>query len=117
MTPKNPPMTSATQTEMIPTCNETRAPKTIREKVSRPSSSVPIRFVQLGSSNRLCFCASGSNGAINGAASATATVSATITAPKIPIGFRHRFGNVQREPFARPARPSVKVSATWLIPA
>jgi hypothetical protein len=101
-------------TEMMPTCSETRAPKTMREKVSRPNSSVPIRLVQLGGNRRSLSCASGSYGAINGAASATTTVNRTIAAPTIPIGLRQRSGSTHQGRVGLPTRPSVSAS---LIPA
>ena len=115
--PKMAPISKAMKTETMPTCNETRAPKTMREKVSRPSSSVPIRFCQLGGRRRLLSCASGSYGAISGAAMATMTVSSTTAAPTMPIGLRQRSGSRHQGRAGRPTRPSVSASVAPLIPA
>ena len=95
----------AMKTEMMPTWSETRAPKTIREKVSRPSSSVPIRLFQLGGRRRSLSCASGSYGAISGAASATTTVNSTTPPRPCRSDFASAAAASTRdEPGARPGR-------------
>ena len=66
------PMIPAPKTTLTLTSIETRVPKMMRDRMSRPSSSVPIQCAALGATRRAGkFCAIGSYGASHGAASAT----------------------------------------------
>src|SRR3954470_18511958 len=61
----------------------------MREKVSRPSSSVPIQCAPFGARRRRAFCSEAEYGAMSGAKMARMTVKAMMTAPMMPIGLRH----------------------------
>lgn len=75
-------MTKASTTATRPTCMEARAPYTMRESWSRPRSSVPSQWAQLGSASTFpkLGCA-GSYGAISGARSAARTKTAAMMPP------------------------------------
>ena len=72
--PSRPPMTRARATEPMPISSEERAPKSRREKMSRPSRSVPKRFSALGGRAGMPE-ASGSCGASTGARIAAREIS------------------------------------------
>src|SRR5215213_11882384 len=77
-------MTTDTVTTTMPTCNEMRAPKTTREKISRPVESVPNQWATDGGRYRIDrSVAPTSYVAIHGAKSATSTSTTTITNPMI----------------------------------
>ncbi len=67
-------MTTAITTDIQPAISEVRAPQIMRDKMSRPSSSVPNQYIADGAlrtARKLAL--TGSNGAIHGASSATST--------------------------------------------
>src|SRR5262245_44733623 len=82
-------MTPPSTAELKPTISAVRAPYTRREKMSRPSWSVPSQWIRFGA----CIMAlksfsSGSNGAIHGANTPARNITTTITRPKVPSGWR-----------------------------
>ena len=89
MSPSEVPATSAIPTAMIPTCSDTCAPWMIRASSSRPSSSVPIGWAQVGASRRSESCASGSIVQMYLPKTAMNRLKPTIAAPMRPIGLRH----------------------------
>src|ERR1700721_451101 len=76
------PRKSEHATTLLPTSNEIRAPQTRRERMSRPSSSVPHRCCVDGDCKRVgkSMCA-GSFGEIHGAQIAAKTKMETSTTP------------------------------------
>ena len=75
-------MTTAMTTDIHPAISEVLAPQIMRDKMSRPSSSVPNQYIAEGALRTARkFAFTGSNGAIHGASSATSTKKPTITAP------------------------------------
>src|SRR6185503_3060954 len=85
MTPMNVPISTETVTTTIPTSSEMRAPKTTREKISRPVESVPNQCWAVGPTYRIDkFVAPTSCVAIHGASNATTTKMATIETPIMP---------------------------------
>src|SRR5947209_6700886 len=89
MEPSASPSRSDPATTLPPTSMEMRAPWITREKMSRPSSSVPNQCAALGGCRRegrlmlLGFC-----GAIQGANSAKITNSATSATPAVASALR-----------------------------
>src|SRR6266404_3963611 len=89
------PRKSEHTTTLLPTNIEMRAPQIRRERMSRPSSSVPQRCCDEGGCKRLgrSMCA-GSWGAIQGAKRAQSTNTATNTTPAAASGlWRARRGS------------------------
>ena len=77
---------SATET---PTSSETRAPYSVRERISRPSASVPSGNSADGGFRRwITFISVGSCGTIHGANSASAIISASRKDPATNTGWR-----------------------------
>src|SRR5882672_7772830 len=75
------PQPQTTQTE---TSSEIRAPYKVRERMSRPSSSVPIQCARDGDASLAGrFCAAGSAGAIQGANRAANNKMTALFAPWI----------------------------------
>ena len=75
-------MTTAIMTDIQPAISEVRAPQIMRDKMSRPSSSVPNQYIADGAlrtARKLAL--TGSKGAIHGASSATRTKKPTTSAP------------------------------------
>src|SRR5665213_254430 len=77
--------------ELKPTISAVRAPNTMREKMSRPSWSVPSRCVQPGASVIAAKSFEvGLYGAIHSAPSPAAAMIRTITIPNVPTGSRRQ---------------------------
>jgi hypothetical protein len=93
--PSDTPTRTLTTTARTPTTSETRAPCTIRLRMSRPTWSVPSRYDGLppgahtgGVKRRIRLCLAGSWGVIHGAASAAPTTTARISSPSNAAGLR-----------------------------
>src|SRR4030095_1432342 len=92
MAPMIVPTIDETTTTMMPTCSEIRAPKTTREKISRPVESVPNQWVAEGDKYLSAMSVvPTSYWAIQGANSATITSTTTIA---IPIVVRRFIKNI-----------------------
>ena len=79
------PATSRTITKVIP------APWTTRERMSRPSSPVPMRCTEEGGLRRLeSMPSTGEKGASQGASAAVSSRAMMIASPTMASGFRAR---------------------------
>ena len=91
MSPMKVPTVIARPTATKPMLIEIRAPKTMREKTSRPSLSVPNQCAGEGPcAPSARFCASGSDGAITPAKTAINRIAATTAAPTSAPGARRK---------------------------
>src|SRR3954465_13517138 len=102
MSPRGTPITAASATTAAAGKNVNRAPQITRLSTSRPNSSVPNQWIQLGPLSVSDVIPVGSYGAITGARSATTTTSASttaaMTAARLPrstrVRERHRPPNI-----------------------
>src|SRR5262249_4175014 len=82
MEPSTVPTPADTETTVMPTRNEIRAPASTRARMSRPSSSRPNGCDVLGpASRRASSCAAGSTWATSGPTIAASAPKTTMTAP------------------------------------
>ena len=89
-------MTTAITTDIQPAISEVRAPQIMRDRMSRPSSSVPNQYIADGAlrtARKLAL--TGSNGAIHGASSATSTKNPTTAAPMTALLLARNFFNTR----------------------
>ena len=84
-----PPMNSERPTTATATKSEMRVPKRMRERMSRPSSSVPKRWARLGEARRLArLSVVGSEGASQGASRAASVKPRSRANPSTASGLR-----------------------------
>ena len=86
--PSTEPMIAEETTRMSASGSESRAPKRVRLRTSRPSVSVPNQCAPLGGFSRGKACESGSKGAIRGTKIAMRNHSTMIVMPTMAIGRR-----------------------------
>ena len=111
MTPMTPPAPDPKATEANPTSSEMRAPAIMRLQRSRPISSVPSQWLEVGpSSLSRRFHSSGSHWVTIGPTTAMRTIITIISAPAAPSGFRVMKLDIALSGPSLRGRPSVRAS-------